>query len=132
MIRHEASGPGLRRFAEPPAHRGFFRAEGVGELSRAVHSSLLVFEKSPSRTTLELSSMSNKGGCHMRRVFAVLGSVLFFALAPGTVAGLVPWWISRWRFENPAIWWLPLRVAGGVLVAAGTLVLLDSFARFAI
>lgn len=68
----------------------------------------------------------------MRRVFAVLGSVLFFALAPGTVAGLVPWWISRWRFESPAIWWLPLRVAGGVLVAAGTLVLLDSFARFAI
>lgn len=68
----------------------------------------------------------------MRRVFAVLGSVLFFALAPGTLAGLVPWWISRWRVESPAIWWLPLRVAGGVLVAAGTLVLLDSFARFAI
>src|SRR6267154_6150109 len=68
----------------------------------------------------------------MRRVFAVLGSALFLVLAPGTVAGLVPWWISRWRFETPVIWWLPLRVVGGVLVAAGTLVLLDSFARFAI
>ena len=68
----------------------------------------------------------------MRRVLAVLGSALFFVLAPVTVAGLVPWWISRWRFQTPAIGWFPLRVAGGTLVAAGALVLLDSFARFAI
>jgi protein-S-isoprenylcysteine O-methyltransferase Ste14 len=67
----------------------------------------------------------------MRRKFAVLGSVLFFVLAPGTVAGLVPWWISRWRFESRAIWWLPLRIAGALVVTAGTLILLDSFARFA-
>ena len=67
----------------------------------------------------------------MRRVFAVLGSALFFVLAPGIVAGLVPWWISRWRFETPGLWWLPLRVVGGVLIVAGSLVLLDSFARFA-
>src|SRR4030088_1703918 len=71
-------------------------------------------------------------GVHMRLWFAVLGSALFFVLAPATVAGLAPWWISRWRFEHPVIWWLPLRIAGGVLVAAGTLVLVDSFARFAI
>ncbi len=68
----------------------------------------------------------------MRRVFAVLGSTLFFVLAPGTVAGLVPWWISRWRFESSAIGWLPLRVVGGLLIAAGSAVLLDSFARFAL
>jgi len=68
----------------------------------------------------------------MRRVFAVLGSALFLVLAPGIVAGLVPWWISRWLVETSAVWWLPLRILGGVLVAAGTLVLLDSFARFAI
>lgn len=68
----------------------------------------------------------------MRRVFAVLGSALFLLLAPGTVAGLVLWWISRWRFETPVIWWLPLRFVGGVLVAAGILGLFDSFARFAI
>src|SRR6266404_6255764 len=68
----------------------------------------------------------------MRRVFAVLGSTLFFVLAPGTVAGLVPWWISRWRFEFSAIGWLPLRVVGGLLIAAGSAVLLDSFARFAL
>lgn len=68
----------------------------------------------------------------MRRLFAVLGSALFLVLAPGTVAGLVPWWISGWRFRPSTIWWMPLRVLGGVLVAAGTLVLLDSFARFAL
>lgn len=68
----------------------------------------------------------------MRRAFAVFGSALFLALAPGTLAGLAPWWISRWRFESLADWWLPLQVVGGLLVVAGTLVLLDSFARFAI
>jgi protein-S-isoprenylcysteine O-methyltransferase Ste14 len=67
----------------------------------------------------------------MRRVFAVLGSAVFLVLAPGIVAGLVPWWISRWQSETLAVWWLPLEILGGMLVAAGTLVLLDSFARFA-
>jgi protein-S-isoprenylcysteine O-methyltransferase Ste14 len=63
---------------------------------------------------------------------AVLGSALFFVLAPVTVAGLAPWWISRWRFETPFAWWSPLRIVGGLLVAAGGLALLDSFARFAL
>jgi protein-S-isoprenylcysteine O-methyltransferase Ste14 len=68
----------------------------------------------------------------MRQVFAVLGSALFLVLAPGFVAGVVPWWISHWRSMPDAAWWLPVRVAGGVLAGAGALVLLDSFARFAI
>ena len=68
----------------------------------------------------------------MRRMFAVLGSALFFVVAPVTVAGLVPWWISHWQFDTPAWGWLPLRGAGGLLVAAGAIVLLDSFARFAL
>jgi protein-S-isoprenylcysteine O-methyltransferase Ste14 len=63
---------------------------------------------------------------------AVFVTVLFLFLAPGTVAGLVPWWISRWRLEPATIWWFPLRIAGGVLIPTGTLVLLDSFGRFAI
>ncbi len=68
----------------------------------------------------------------MRRVSAVLGSALFFVFAPMTVAGLVPWWISRWRFEASVIGWLPLRVVGALLVVAGVPVLLDSFVRFAL
>lgn len=68
----------------------------------------------------------------MRRVFAVLGSALFFVLAPVTVAGLVPWWISRWHFETPLIWWPVLRLLGGLLVAGGIPVVVDSFVRFAL
>ena len=33
------------------------------------------------------------------RVLAVLGSVVFFFAAPGTVGALVPWWMSRWRIQ---------------------------------
>jgi protein-S-isoprenylcysteine O-methyltransferase Ste14 len=70
----------------------------------------------------------------MRRVFALFGSALFLVLAPGTVAGLVPWWISRWRVSRAAsaLGWLPLRILGGLLVVAAVVPLLDSFIRFAI
>lgn len=68
----------------------------------------------------------------MKRIAAVFGSALFLVLAPGTVAGFMPWWISRWRFETPVSGWLPLRVIGGLLAVAGAIVLVDSFARFAL
>lgn len=69
----------------------------------------------------------------MRRTSSILGSLVFLVLAPGTVAGYVPWLISRWRFAPIEG---PLRVAalilGALLIAAGLPVLLDSFARFAL
>ena len=68
----------------------------------------------------------------MRRISAIIGSAVFFVLAPCTVAGLVPWWISRWQLEPPFFGLLPLRIAGVVLILAGLPVLLDSFARFAL
>jgi protein-S-isoprenylcysteine O-methyltransferase Ste14 len=68
----------------------------------------------------------------MRRAFAILGTAIFLVLAPGTVAGLIPWWMTRWRIESSAIARLPVRAAGAILVAAGIVVLLDSFARFAL
>jgi protein-S-isoprenylcysteine O-methyltransferase Ste14 len=68
----------------------------------------------------------------MRRVLAIAGSAVFLVLAPGTVAGLVPWWISRWRLETPMNGWLPLRFVGCLLIAAGVPILVDSFARFAL
>jgi len=67
----------------------------------------------------------------MRRLWASLGSVVFFLLAPGLVAGLAPWWISRWRMQPPLLGLSLLRVAGAALIAVGTPALLDSFARFA-
>ena len=67
----------------------------------------------------------------MRRFCAVLGSALFLVLAPGTLAVLIPWWISGWRFAAPVNGWSALRVSGVLLIAAAAPLLLDSFARFA-
>lgn len=68
----------------------------------------------------------------MRRISAVIGSLFFLLLAPGTVAGLVPWLISHWKFEDPLFHLALFRLAGAPLIAAGALVLLDSFVRFAL
>jgi protein-S-isoprenylcysteine O-methyltransferase Ste14 len=63
----------------------------------------------------------------MERLRPALGTVLFFALAPGIAAGLVPWLISGWEAESMP---LPLRVLGVLLVGAGVPVLVAAFARF--
>jgi protein-S-isoprenylcysteine O-methyltransferase Ste14 len=70
-------------------------------------------------------------GAVTRRVSAVLGSALFLVLVPGTVAGLVPRWISGWNVQAPLLGLYPLRFVGGLLVAVGVAILLDSFVRFA-
>jgi protein-S-isoprenylcysteine O-methyltransferase Ste14 len=63
----------------------------------------------------------------MRLATAAAGSSLFFALAPGVVAGVVPWLITGWDAEPV---WLPLRVLGALVLAAGAGVLVHAFARF--
>ena len=68
----------------------------------------------------------------MRTIAAASGSALFFALAPGTVAGLVPWLLTRWQPGAPLSGWWPLRVAGAVLVLAGAAVLISAFVRFVV
>jgi protein-S-isoprenylcysteine O-methyltransferase Ste14 len=68
----------------------------------------------------------------MRKAGAALGSAVFFALAPGVVAGLVPWWLTGWQVRSLPAWWLPLRLAGVVLLVAGTAVLVQAFARFVV
>ena len=59
-----------------------------------------------------------------------MGSLVFLLLAPGVVAGVVPWWLTGWRSRGPLPYWAPLRVAGAILLAAGIVVLLQAFARF--
>jgi protein-S-isoprenylcysteine O-methyltransferase Ste14 len=66
----------------------------------------------------------------MNKAGAAIGSLVFLAIAPGFVAGVVPWWISRWEMEAAVM--LPVRLAGIVLIALGIAALLDSFARFAL
>jgi protein-S-isoprenylcysteine O-methyltransferase Ste14 len=63
----------------------------------------------------------------MRFATAAAGSSLFFALAPGVVAGVVPWWLTGWDAEPV---WLPLRVLGALVLVAGAAVLVHAFARF--
>jgi protein-S-isoprenylcysteine O-methyltransferase Ste14 len=70
--------------------------------------------------------------CVIRRVLAVVGSAAFLVLAPGFVAGMVPWWISHWRVEAALLGLPVLRLVGGALLALGGGGLLDSFGRFAV
>ncbi len=67
----------------------------------------------------------------MRKVWAVAGSAIFLIIAPGFVAGLVPWWITQWRVEAPFFGMPLVRVLGGLLIAPGIVGLLDSFRQFA-
>jgi protein-S-isoprenylcysteine O-methyltransferase Ste14 len=68
----------------------------------------------------------------VQRTTAILGSALFFVVAPCVLAGLVPWWITRWQFR-PALFGLDLtRVIGVLFILTGVPGLMDSFARFAL
>jgi protein-S-isoprenylcysteine O-methyltransferase Ste14 len=60
------------------------------------------------------------------RLRAALGSLLFLAVAPGVMAGLVPWLLTNWSGSAPLV----PTIAGVVLVVAGAGVLLHAFARF--
>ncbi|MEU5344600.1 MULTISPECIES: isoprenylcysteine carboxylmethyltransferase family protein [unclassified Streptomyces] len=66
----------------------------------------------------------------MRRTTAAAGSALFFVLTPGTVAGLLPWWLTGWR--QGEAYPMPVRWAGALLLAVGGAVLLHAFARFVV
>jgi protein-S-isoprenylcysteine O-methyltransferase Ste14 len=68
----------------------------------------------------------------MKRTLAILGTLFFLVVAPGIVAGLVPWTISGWRQFSPFFGAEPLRWLGGALIIVGIPILLDSFIRFAV
>ncbi|MDO8288880.1 MAG: isoprenylcysteine carboxylmethyltransferase family protein [Parvibaculum sp.] len=68
----------------------------------------------------------------MSRLKPILGSLVFLALAPGTVAGLAPYAISHWTAGPPLFGLGFLSFMGWLLLAGGLLILLDSFARFAL
>jgi protein-S-isoprenylcysteine O-methyltransferase Ste14 len=63
------------------------------------------------------------------RARAIAGSFAFFVLAPGVIAGLIPWLLTGWEFRA---WWPPGRVLGGLLIGVGLAVLLAAFGRFAL
>jgi protein-S-isoprenylcysteine O-methyltransferase Ste14 len=55
---------------------------------------------------------------------------VFLAVAPGVVAGLIPWWITGWDARDLSPYWWPVRIVGVLLIVAGVVVLLQAFARF--
>ena len=67
----------------------------------------------------------------MRKTRAAAGTTLFFALAPGVVAGLVPWSLTGWEVRGPDNWSL-LRIAGLFMLAAGAGALVGAFVRFVV
>ncbi|MFK0002829.1 methyltransferase family protein [Paenarthrobacter sp. NPDC090522] len=62
---------------------------------------------------------------------AWIGTVFFLFLAPGVVAGLVPWTISGWRRHDWGESWIVEPIAL-VAIAVGVAFLLYAFALFAI
>ncbi len=86
----------------------------------------------PSHPPRALSRGAQPTGRSMTRARALLGSLVFLIVAPGAAAGLVPWWITRWRVQRPLLGAGELRLLGAVLLVAGAVILLDSFARFAL
>jgi protein-S-isoprenylcysteine O-methyltransferase Ste14 len=66
-----------------------------------------------------------------KRVWPLLGSLLFLIVAPGTLAGWIPFWLTNWRVDPPFLGLSILPFVGAVLALAGTASLVESFARFA-
>src|SRR3974390_1714068 len=67
----------------------------------------------------------------MSKAIAVLGSALFFVVAPFMLAGFVPWWVTQWEFR-PAFFGVDLtRILGSILIIVGVPGLVDSFAVWA-
>jgi protein-S-isoprenylcysteine O-methyltransferase Ste14 len=66
----------------------------------------------------------------MTRSAALAFSGLFLLVAPGTLAGLIPYTLTDgW---SAPLGPLPLAALGGVLVAGGAVLLLECFSRFAL
>ena len=66
----------------------------------------------------------------MRRFWAALGSLLFFVIAPGTLAVYIPWSITDWHLKPAFLGLDALRVVGAALVFLGLIAVVESFARF--
>src|SRR5262245_28830103 len=68
----------------------------------------------------------------MPKAMAILGSAVFFVVAPCVLAGLIPWRITRWEFRPPLVDLDLTRPIGVMLIIAGAVGLVDSFTRFAL
>ena len=68
----------------------------------------------------------------MSRVRALVGSFIFFWIAPVTVAGWIPYALSGWRIQPPLFGAPAGRIVGSVVAVIGAAGLIECFGRFAI
>ncbi|HEX7926317.1 MAG TPA: isoprenylcysteine carboxylmethyltransferase family protein [bacterium] len=68
----------------------------------------------------------------MQKPPALAGSALFLVIAPGILAGVIPWQVTGWEAQPPLLGWPWTRGLGILLIGAGLPILLDSFRRFAV
>ncbi|HWA18876.1 MAG TPA: isoprenylcysteine carboxylmethyltransferase family protein [Devosia sp.] len=68
----------------------------------------------------------------MNRIGPIIGSIIFLFVAPGIVAGVIPWAISQYRMAAPLLGMEPLRWIGELLLILGGVLLVETFARFAL
>src|SRR6201988_659639 len=73
-----------------------------------------------------------QSGTAVEQTIAVLGSAVFFVVAPSTLAGLVPWSIKGWQLQPPVLGLELTRGLGAIMILAGVPGLVDAFARFAL
>lgn len=66
-----------------------------------------------------------------QRLRPLLGSILFFVVAPGFFAVFIPWYTTGWTIGPPLLGLEPLRWIGAALIGLGAVILLDTFTRFA-
>lgn len=61
---------------------------------------------------------------------AALGSAIFFLVAPGAVAGLAPFLMTKW--VRVSEWPTSVRLGGATLIIVGIASLVESFVRFVV
>jgi protein-S-isoprenylcysteine O-methyltransferase Ste14 len=74
-------------------------------------------------------AMADSHDLAARKRRAAVGTAVM-AVGPSTVAGVVPWLLTRWEVRHPVPGGMPARMLGGLLVASGAVVLAHSFVRF--
>ena len=79
-----------------------------------------------------MSSQRRVSGTAVQRTFAVLGSAVFFVVAPCTLAGLIPWSMTGWHLQPPFLDLELTRGIGAIMILAGAPGIVDAFARFAL
>ena len=66
----------------------------------------------------------------MRKPTAAVISVAWSVALGGTFAGLLPYLLNEWHFHRPLPYWAVAQAAGGLLICAGLVPIVQSFIEF--